>query len=62
MCACFCFMAVTGAVYGLLCIYENKKRDRLHAPTAEELLQAGEALDNPEDLTDGQNKLFRYSY
>lgn len=62
MCACFCFMAATGAIYGLLCVYENKRRDRLHTPTAEDLIKAGEALDNPEDLTDGENKLFRYTY
>lgn len=62
MCAAFAFMLTSGVIYGLLCVWENKRRDRAHDPSAEDVLKSGDALENPDDLTDGENKLFRYSY
>ncbi|KAI1622280.1 hypothetical protein EDD37DRAFT_467344 [Exophiala viscosa] len=53
---CYAIMVVTGGIYWLLAVLENRKRDRV-----------GQAADftpisTDKDLTDGQNKAHRYSY
>ncbi|KAG7834790.1 hypothetical protein KL943_003174 [Ogataea angusta] len=59
------FFCVTA--YALLCYLENKRRDRKHeldggVPlTVEEVIRVGEEVDE-HDLTDVQNKHFRYSF
>ncbi|KAI1614162.1 hypothetical protein EDD36DRAFT_464013 [Exophiala viscosa] len=53
---CYAIMVVTGGIYWLQAVLENRKRDRM-----------GQAADptpisTDKDLTDGQNKAHRYSY
>ncbi|KAI4804974.1 MFS general substrate transporter [Aureobasidium sp. EXF-8845] len=61
MLCCFAVMAVTGVVYGSLCVMENRKRDRMYGQpeshtTLDEAMQV-------EDLTDFEvERSFRYVY
>ncbi|KUL83733.1 hypothetical protein ZTR_08642 [Talaromyces verruculosus] len=61
MMVCFIIMAVTGVAYWLLCLFENKRRDREYGlPDTNDValgLQVG-----AEDRTDGENTNFRYVY
>jgi hypothetical protein len=52
----YCALIALQVTYSTWCYLDNKARDRkgLHAATAEELLEGYE------DLTDSQNKHFRY--
>lgn len=53
----YCAVALIQGVYTLWCWYDNKQRDKLgmHAEVLEE-----ELLEGFDDLTDKQNKHFRY--
>ncbi|KAL0941808.1 major facilitator superfamily transporter [Colletotrichum truncatum] len=56
----FALMAVSGVVYSLLCIFENKRRD-FNYGIPEDKVQAGLESER-EDKTDWENKGFRYTY
>jgi hypothetical protein len=60
MLVAYALMAVTGIVYYVLCIFENKRRDRLHGVAQDEAVVGLQAERN--DLTDRQNSNFRYTY
>ncbi|KAF2627095.1 allantoate permease [Macroventuria anomochaeta] len=56
----FTLMAITGVVYCALCIFENKRRDRLYGVAQDEAAIGLQA--ERDDLTDRQNLNFRYTY
>lgn len=56
----FCLMAFTGLVYYVLCLYENKRRDRKYGLPHDQV-QTGMDIEK-EDKTDIQNHNFRYTY
>ncbi|KAL4876955.1 major facilitator superfamily domain-containing protein [Aspergillus karnatakaensis] len=61
LCA-FTVMMATGIVYYLLCVFENRRRDRLHGLVSEiTAVQASEVAAR-NDLTDQENPHFRYMY
>ena len=60
MLVAFALMAVTGIVYYVLCIFENKRRDRLYGVAQDEAAVGLQA--ERDDLTDRQNVNFRYTY
>lgn len=60
MMTAFALMAASGLVYYLLCVYENKRRDRLHGVQTD-AVESGLQLEK-EDKTDGKNTNFRYTY
>lgn len=61
MLACFVIMAVSGIVYGLLCYFDNKQRDKHGEKNIREAIAAGEIEgNNLRDLTDVQNKLCKH--
>ncbi|KAL2850245.1 major facilitator superfamily domain-containing protein [Aspergillus pseudoustus] len=61
MCA-FAVMMATGIAYSLLCVFENKRRDRRYGVVSEaDAVEASEAAAR-DDLTDKENTLFRYTY
>lgn len=54
-------MCLTGGVYWVLCVYENRRRDKLYGVPVfgkEEIVQTISET----GATDGTNKDFRYSY
>ncbi|KAK0660551.1 putative transporter [Lasiodiplodia hormozganensis] len=61
MMCCFAIMVATGMLYAVVCIFENRRRDRVHGPPIA-------ALEDPrlsteaEDQTDVNNTNFRYVY
>lgn len=59
----FALMAVAGIVYYILCVVENRTRDLAHGSVSSRIdgahLQDSDGLD---DMTDMQNKNFRYTY
>lgn len=56
----FALMAASGVAYYLLCVFENKRRNfRYGVP--DDLIQAGLESER-EDMTDWENKNFRYTY
>ncbi|KAI0473398.1 major facilitator superfamily domain-containing protein [Xylariaceae sp. FL0804] len=59
MCA-FAVMAAAGVLYYVVCIVENKRRDKKYGPPRH-TVEAGVAAEN-EDMTDMENKEFRYSF
>lgn len=57
----FALMAVAGIVYYILCVTENHRRDLAHGRPTIEVDGAYQSVDS-QDLTDIQNKDFRYTY
>ncbi|KAF9638652.1 Major facilitator superfamily [Lasiodiplodia theobromae] len=61
MMCCFAIMVATGMLYAVVCIFENRRRDRVHGPPIA-------ALEDPrlsteaEEQTDFKNTNFRYVY
>ncbi|KAF4535375.1 MFS transporter [Lasiodiplodia theobromae] len=61
MMCCFAIMVATGMLYAVVCIFENRRRDRVHGPPIA-------ALEDPrlsteaEEQTDFRNTNFRYVY
>ena len=60
MLVAFVIMAIAGMVYYGLCIYEDKRRDRLYGAAQDEAAVGLQA--ERDDLTDRQNVNFRYTY
>lgn len=60
MLSAFVIMAVTGVVYFILCIVENKRRDATYGKQRD-TLRAGLEVEES-DLTDRKNHNFRYIY
>ncbi|KAH7031454.1 major facilitator superfamily domain-containing protein [Microdochium trichocladiopsis] len=58
----FALMAVAGILYYLLCVAENRRRDSSAQETATTESGAGHSDADAEDLTDIQNRKFRYTY
>ncbi|KAJ0420118.1 major facilitator superfamily domain-containing protein [Aspergillus carlsbadensis] len=64
MLCCFAIMTVTGVAYLVACFVSNKHRDQMHGtiePWSERRVTAGLEADL-EDLTDRENRNFRYVY
>ncbi|TDZ33967.1 putative transporter [Colletotrichum spinosum] len=57
----FALMSVSGMAYYFLCVFENKRRDSKYGPPEDNAVQAGIESEK-RDLTDGENKHFRYTY
>ncbi|KAF4301535.1 Major facilitator superfamily [Botryosphaeria dothidea] len=61
MMCCFAIMAATGVLYGLICVFENHRRDRIYGkPVA--ALEVPSLSTEAEDRTDFENTNFRYVY
>ena len=59
LCA-FAVMAAAGVAYYVLCVLENRRRDMTHGqPDEGQVSDLGADID---DVTDGQNPVFRYTY
>lgn len=61
----FALMAAAGIVYYLLCVAENRRRDAAHDSSQSSATLDGHGsgdADDKDDLTDIQNKNFRYTY
>lgn len=56
----FALMAASGLAYYLMCVLENKRRNSQFG-VPENLIQAGLESER-EDMTDGENTNFRYTY
>jgi hypothetical protein len=56
----FALMASSGVAYYLLCVFENKRRNSQYG-LPNDLIQAGLECER-EDMTDWENKNFRYTY
>ncbi|KAH8886109.1 putative allantoate permease [Thozetella sp. PMI_491] len=61
MMTAFAINGVMGIVYLCLCIFENKRRDRIHGKPTESAITVGLEVEM-EDTTDGNNPDFRYTY
>ncbi|CAH0057664.1 unnamed protein product [Clonostachys solani] len=61
MMTAFSVNAVMGMIYFACCFIENKRRDREYGKPVESSVAVGLEVDL-EDLTDGENHHFRYSY
>lgn len=60
MLVAFALMAVAGVLYCIICVVENKRRDHTHG-LVQDVASAGLQADR-DDVTDGKNHNFRYSY
>lgn len=59
LCA-FAVMAAAGVAYYVLCVLENRRRNKTHGqPDEGQVSDLGADID---DVTDGQNPVFRYTY
>lgn len=59
LCA-FAVMAAAGLAYYVLCVWENKRRDRSIVALSTD--PADEPERESEDVTDWENRAFRYTY
>jgi hypothetical protein len=57
----FALMAAAGIVYYIFCVAENRRRDSVHGRPSIEVDGAHQA-EYSQDITDIQNKNFRYTY
>ncbi|KAL3469400.1 major facilitator superfamily domain-containing protein [Aspergillus californicus] len=65
MITCFSLMAALGVVYAGICIVSNKRRDRVYGKVAAGHGGSGddaEAEAETDDVTDGENKAFRFIF